>query len=60
VEGEVGPAAFWRGRWYWVAIGAVGDGMRWSRFHNLTRELGALFVGVVEQGDGVAASIVAR
>jgi hypothetical protein len=34
--------------------------MRWSRFHNLTRELGALFVGVVEQGDGVAASIVAR
>lgn len=26
VEGEVGPDALGRGKWYWVAIGAVGDG----------------------------------
>ena len=31
-----------------MAIGAVGDGMRWSGLHNLMSELGALFVGVVE------------
>ena len=42
-----------------MAICAVGDGMRWSGFYNLTTELGALFVGVVEQGDDVAAREVA-
>jgi len=31
-----------------VALVVVGDGMRWNGFHNLTSELGALFVGVVE------------
>jgi hypothetical protein len=31
-----------------VVIGVVGDEMRWSGFHNLTSELGALFVGVVQ------------
>ena len=48
MEGEVGPGAFGRVRWCWVAIGAVRDEMRWSGFHKLTSELGALFVGVVE------------
>lgn len=31
-----------------MAIGAAGDGMRWSGFHKLMSELGALFVGFVE------------
>ena len=31
-----------------MVVGAVGDGMSWTWFHNLKSELGALFVGVVE------------
>lgn len=54
MEGEIGPDAFWRRRWCWGVIGVLGYGMRWSRFYNLISELGALFVGIVEQGDEVA------
>jgi hypothetical protein len=36
VEDEVGPGALWG-----VVIGVVGDGIRWSGFHNLMCELEA-------------------
>lgn len=42
-----------------MVVGAAGDRMRRSGFHHIMNELGAWFVGVVEQGDEIAAVEVA-
>ena len=42
-----------------MVIGAAEGRMRWRRFRNLMSEFGALFVGVVEKRNEVAAGKVA-
>ena len=38
-----------------MIVGALRVGVWWSGWHNLTSKLGAWFVGIIEQGDEVAA-----